>query len=387
MYSYVQPVCLEDANMAPINDDVSDGEQHKSSNSSDLKQFYYKCCVKKACKTLLCVNCDGPFHKSCAESRNIKIVSDTRVLCCSVDENAAKGDQHVADNISDTGDIELLKLQVNYLSRLLAESNDKNEVLKENNRLLLQRINFLESNQNMENPVVNNHPSRRQVSTLSTQKTDKNDTKEPNSVTVVPASCEKSEILQPGKDSRTDDGRQNNRDVNKGGIQIEQTDPKSQHPRKNARHKSNNKEILDSKDDEKPNGGMDDQSDYRVVRPKRRRFAKKRLGTGNIPPDAEQRGFTGADRKVWLNIYRVSNHVTVDMVTKYIKKQTSFENEKVDVKELPVKFGSSKSFLVTAPLVRKDEMYEPSFWPRDVGIRRFKPELYRDDTEVSGFFG
>lgn len=72
------------------------------------------------------------------------------------------------------------------------------------------------------------------------------------------------------------------------------------------------------------------------------------------------------------------------MVLSHIKNQPGFENENVDVKELPTKTEHLKNFLVTALLQRKDEMYEESFWPAYGGIRRFKPEIH--ETKETNFF-
>lgn len=68
-------------------------------------------------------------------------------------------------------------------------------------------------------------------------------------------------------------------------------------------------------------------------------------------------------------LHRVNKHVTTDVVLSHIKKQPGFENEKVDVKELPTKVEHLKNFLVTAPLERKNELYADCFWPAYVGIR------------------
>lgn len=84
---------------------------------------------------------------------------------------------------------------------------------------------------------------------------------------------------------------------------------------------------------------------------------KKQLGTGEIINEDNKNGFTGTERKVWLYVYRVKLHVTAEMVKEHIKKQPNFDNEKVEVKELPSKSDHQKSFVVTAPLRRKDEMY------------------------------
>ncbi|CAG9768163.1 unnamed protein product [Ceutorhynchus assimilis] len=88
----------------------------------------------------------------------------------------------------------------------------------------------------------------------------------------------------------------------------------------------------------------------------------KHLGTGTATQEELAQGFAGPKLKVWLNIYRVNNHVTKEMVEKHIKKQPGFENLKIMVSELLTK-SNLKSFVVTAPLVKKDEMCETILAP------------------------
>ena len=57
------------------------------------------------------------------------------------------------------------------------------------------------------------------------------------------------------------------------------------------------------------------------------------------------------------NKYNRTEHTTI------IKKQNGFENEKVSVKEFPGENHHLKRFVVIAPLVRKDELYNTAFWP------------------------
>lgn len=100
------------------------------------------------------------------------------------------------------------------------------------------------------------------------------------------------------------------------------------------------------------------------------------LCTGKISEEQKESGFSGMERKVWLNIYRVNSHVTSDMIAHYIKDKDGFLEEKVTVGEIPTK-TPLKQFVVMAPLKRKDELYETSFWPPGVGIRRFMIHVYK----------
>ena len=116
---------------------------------------------------------------------------------------------------------------------------------------------------------------------------------------------------------------------------------------------------------------------------------KKRLGVGKTTDIQQENGFMGAERKAWLYINRVKPHVTIEMVEAHIKKQPSFENEIISVKELPINNNNNrnnwKSFVVTAPLSRKDELYQPEFWPPNVGIKRFNFNLYKKNQPMADF--
>ena len=88
--------------------------------------------------------------------------------------------------------------------------------------------------------------------------------------------------------------------------------------------------------------------------------------------------FAGAAKRVWLYIYRVKHEATEDMIISFIKSKDTFKNESIVVKEIPGVEGHPKRFVVTAPLSRKDELYDPSFWPQNIGIKRFDFSRHRE---------
>lgn len=85
-------------------------------------------------------------------------------------------------------------------------------------------------------------------------------------------------------------------------------------------------------------------------------WLQKRFGTFEQSPEEDATGFTGGDRKVWLYINRVSQHVTPSVIEKYIKNKPGFESVEVIAREIPSMKGKLKRFVVTAPLYKKDQM-------------------------------
>lgn len=382
--------------MASGNDDVSDAESVKSIKSGDTNQIGYNCCVKKECKTLFCVKCDGIFHKSCAIKKNMEIISKSRVICCSNgDGESLKVVQGEAQSGREAMEVEMLRMQVSYLNKLLAESADKNEILKENNRLLLQRVAFFESTQTSSS--YSSAAKKRNLSEAAKKNASVNVNKQ-SSAPVVQMSAAKPapEDLTKSSDGADDvSQRRDEKDVNKKDLQhnkpvkqnVQQTNIKQRNHEKQIQQQTSDGEVFPPEDAGEENSETNGRSDFEEVRSKKnRRLAKRRFGTAIVSADDDKQGFSGVERKVWINIYRVKEHVTADDVLDYIRKQSGFENERVEVKELLVRSGSVKSFLVKAPLTRKDELYEPSFWPRNVGIRRFKPELHSETKQGSGSF-
>lgn len=74
------------------------------------------------------------------------------------------------------------------------------------------------------------------------------------------------------------------------------------------------------------------------------------------------------------------------MILKFIKEKQGFTNESVQVKEIPSQPNALKRFVVTAPITRKDELYEPEFWPARVGIKRFDFKKHKEFLKQGGDF-
>lgn len=61
-------------------------------------------------------------------------------------------------------------------------------------------------------------------------------------------------------------------------------------------------------------------------------------------------------------------------------------NCEIEVKELDGDPRLNKRFLVSAPFSKKDIMYDPSFWPEGVGVKRFEFTRHKEFMNKIAFF-
>ena len=76
------------------------------------------------------------------------------------------------------------------------------------------------------------------------------------------------------------------------------------------------------------------------------------------------------------------------MISDYIRGKSGFNEIEFAVKELPGEPNNLKRFVVSAPYTKKDDLYDPGFWPMNVGIRRFDFRRHRDfmRSQAADFF-
>ncbi|KAK9882708.1 hypothetical protein WA026_022759 [Henosepilachna vigintioctopunctata] len=107
------------------------------------KNFAY--CAKK-CSFLICSYCEKIFHRSCTKKlNNVKYINGNFVNCCQpqkCEENiiSQKSDKHTETRTSEVLEKEILETKMHFLSKLLQSANEKNEIMKMNNALLIQKI-------------------------------------------------------------------------------------------------------------------------------------------------------------------------------------------------------------------------------------------------------
>lgn len=83
---------------------------------------------------------------------------------------------------------------------------------------------------------------------------------------------------------------------------------------------------------------------------------------------------------------RVKRAATSEIIKWYITSKHNSGSDNVGVIELPTEVNRFKAFVVTAPLNRKGELHQHSFWPQGVGIRRFEFARLKDFLRTAGDF-
>jgi hypothetical protein len=103
-----------------------------------------------------------------------------------------------------------------------------------------------------------------------------------------------------------------------------------------------------------------------------RQQRRKMIGKSD---ESNQFGFKGTQPKVWLYLYRVLPGIEGKQIASYI--QSKIGQEEVEVEELPSNMPNKKCFMVGAGFSFKEQMYNPSFWPKGIGFKRFNFQKYR----------
>lgn len=392
-----------------VNDQCSDISADSEVKNTKIYKFF-KCCTKKTCSTLICKNCGGAYHDSCARKlvnkTGLSFLDATYVKCCEMEEliynsnggreNEIESNQSVnirlkEENIKMRYEKQILQAEINHLKyllneqkenkeRLLNEMNDKNLILRENNRFLMERITQMQT----EIPIVNiNSSQEKNRPTINIEKREN-------------ISLSKTPIIL--KDDKPDNQMSRNRlknvtyssimsttpiqQVSTSSLQASRKDTSNDSRQyKDARSNINKQEIVE----DKPESQIQEKEFKKVTYKKRR--PKKNLGTAEISEDETKNGFSGGERKVWLYIYRVNRVTTEKEIIEYITNKPGFDKYTTNVEEIPSGEDQLKRFLVTAPLIKKDIMYQPEFWPKNVGVKRFDFEKNKKFlSERSGNF-
>ncbi|KAG5886281.1 hypothetical protein JTB14_002775 [Gonioctena quinquepunctata] len=126
-----------------------------------------------------------------------------------------------------------------------------------------------------------------------------------------------------------------------------------------------------------------DEIAFKTVSYKRNR--KVQFGQAEISEYDEINGFVGRDRenkKVWLFISRVKEHVTEDNIKKYLDEKTKNKGQ-IYGKEIDTykKTTDNKCFEIGINIDFKEDAYSSIFWPRGVAVYKFdfkKGEKYRN---------
>lgn len=114
-------------------------------------------------------------------------------------------------------------------------------------------------------------------------------------------------------------------------------------------------------------------------RPRHRRRANVGTAESNSGPESvgtglEARGRNvSGNKKIWIFISRVKDHVNERIVQDYISRKSSLASETVTVKcvETKTKFADNKCFLIGVDPAIKEDIYKNEFWPKGIKFDRF----------------
>lgn len=297
-------------------------------NEEDFADKQFKCCQTKTTKVLVCVNCGNVFHLSCAVKNKLKCnkICDTRISCC---EQTQQGSCNDKVNTND-----LLLNEIEFLKKLLKEKEDKYNIIVENNSLLKQNLNLLQQTQT-------NVSAKKNANQTIYKKQ-------------VAESIELADISRNAK---------NKINVNKNSPRLQDLSNISERINFNEQNLESMESItnINVLTEEQ----QTQEKDFKIVTHKKNRIVKKNFGDNELNKDF------GAQKRVWLYLYRVKRHVTTEKITEHLKCQESFRSADIIIKELPTNESQNKCFMCGVDFSLKDEIYNPSTWPKSVAYKRF----------------
>lgn len=383
--------------MAPTSESAAECAPQKIVENNDFK---FKCCSKKL-TTIVCVSCYSMFHVSCKERlpRGEKI-DDNRIICCGKSIKSP-GEGHEGHDKNDQKGKNIktsLELEIAYLKKLVAEMEDKNLILKENNRLLTLAMRGF--NTDNDDKVL---------------AMDENEMEDGRAT----GGAQYSSVVKETKQSRLSNGAKIQR-------RIRQEDDQKRvnaHAQRLLRSKSSQNEDVNNvicnvdvvqlknaiegvgleNDSDKMLKGCvkhtearasagtgardvvrpEDGGDFRVVARRQRKRAEISIGTaetGNNDSDgfAASKRRNGDEKKLWLFLSRVRSNVSEGQVKKYVAEKGELPDDHIVVKMLETKsMADSKCFMLGVPLNMEQQIYQNTFWPAGVGFSRFNFGLGR----------
>lgn len=299
-----------------------------------------KYCKKNVTVGLTCELCEVTYHHSCAQ--RVK-------TCCDLSLQEKSKLPH-----SDTYTEQTFLKEENTLLR---------QIIKDKDAIIMDKETVI--------ALLNN-----QIINLEEQlKLTKEDRKKQDNKNIVPPTLTKNidDNKNTDKTKKTPTKQQNNRNrkqINLETLQNKQT--------------SIMNHIINLNNDESSKGTPKQEISFKTASYKKKnRNTKIQIGEADVSREDETNGFLGREgvqKKVWLFIGRVKDHVTEEIVKKYLEKKTDSNND-IHVKEIDTyrKIADNKCFKVGLNFDLKDVVYTNSFWPRGVAVNRFdfrKEEKY-----------
>lgn len=307
----------------------------------DVEDKTFKCCQTKSNKTLVCIACGNSYHLSCAIKNKLKCIKicDTRLICCET-------------NKSDTDN--LTKIENKMLKKLLEEKEDKYKLLMDNNKLLQSNNNLLQE----------------KIDLLETRLKKNSEKRETNADKTIASE----QLKKPYKKDKQTNSSQMGNSVNNKNSYVSDTNFEAQ----NQINKMNEIINLVNIPDTSLNNselGTRKEEEFKLVQNRRKKNNKKivkRIG------EKENEDDFGAERRVWLYLYRIRRHITSEKIYDYVKNQETFKHAEIIVKELPTEENRNKCFMFGISECYKEEIYRQSTWPKSIGFKRFNFTKYNN---------
>jgi len=315
----------------------------KTTNPTAINCFY---CLKSVSNSPIeCQKCKETYHPSC-----FKRAQEKKNSTCRHEQYTALADMAPANEPSDREAL---------LQRIIQELEDKNSLLAENCELLKEKIGFLE--EKLKKP---GYGSNFGVNTVNSQRESRT-----TSVVQMNETTADNQQRPPVKKNNHNDN-----------ITTHSLDLNKQHLLKNEQVHNKKTQIIspaavqqaveyattaNQNNTDGKNGEWQSQH-RRRYRNQNSTPKQKTLGTSEA-----SNNFMGVQKKVWIYLYRVQRSVSSAQVQEFVTKKPGYESLSIQVTELPTDETKNKCFLVTAPFSQKEDMYSPTFWPRDVGIKRY----------------
>lgn len=311
-----------------------------------------KYCKKTVTVGQNCRICDVTYHHSCAQ--RVK-------MCC----NHSLQEKFTPENSNTHSSEETFLREENVLLRQIIK--DKTSIIKDKETLIT-----------LLNNKINNLEEKLRL-TEEKQKTQVN-----KSINTVQISVKNTDVKKADKIPIKQNNEQ--KQVNLEELRNKQTDIMEQ--------------IINLNNDTYVDCPQENEGTYQKVN-HRKKIKKPRLqiGEAEISKEDEINGFVGRDKtekKIWLFLSRVKDHVTEEIVKNYLENKTSSTND-IYVKEIDTfrKLKDNRCFKVGLNFILKEQAYTTSFWPKGVAVYRFnfkKEEKHlnrlRDkNTETENFPG
>lgn len=314
--------------------------ENESEGLVSAKKFC-KYCKKNAITGPNCKVCGTTYHNSCAQ--RIKMCCEQLFQEIPIIENV---NTHITE--------EIYLREENYL--LKQTIKDKDMIIKDKETLILllnEKISNLEEFLKLkEEKTINKNTVSHSLKNLT------------DNLEKTPAQTTKQK-----RQERNSTTKQTNLEV----LQCKQTDI--------MKHLINLNDDIINPTLSKNETSQKEEDPFQIVTYRKKRKEPKVQGEADIGKDDEINSFMGRDvpeKKIWLFIGKVKDHVTEEMVTKYLQNKVG--ERYISVKEIDTykKIKDNRCFKIGMSYDLKEEAYTSSFWPRGVVVYRydFKKEKY-----------